>query len=326
MLPLFSTYFLKMDTPDYRSYGPPEDVWEPEIIDVNGVSCEFHGIAHDLGVFEHFQEQLEDAIKRAAIVFMEGAPEALQFCSSDNLQALHDLYLADGIDEPLDQMKQRIESNGGVPFFGRLEKFAAHQNKRIAVVDPQFSLAESYRLFKKDDNANGVKSLTALVAITGAVGSNALRALGGKKDEDSPKDSSGIMSRRRMLKLLAGTIGLAAGTSRIASTFDANDGSNNNVLHSAHYDVFDYRNIVVGKGLNLLTEVYRKELGEEPIVLIYGNRHRRGIKHYLHSPGERELKYSLYAPIRGKETPQLQIFEPEEGGKMWKKVMTETIN
>ena len=159
-----------------------------------------------------------------------------------------------------------------------------------------------------------------LAGIAGIVGPEVVRTSSAEKEiqtqgEKSKKD----ITRRTFLKRMIQAIGVTALTPTII-TFLNRGNRASGIARKAAYDYYDFRDVTSTKGLKMLAE---KNLGTEPILLVYATPHSRAIEYYSSHPKLTETKYDLYKPLRDAEQPTLRLYRFENNS--WRLAIKEEI-
>jgi pheromone shutdown protein TraB len=75
---------------------------------------------------------------------------------------------------------------------------------------------------------------------------------------------------------------------------------------------FDYRNVIVSKRLEILSELQKSK---NYVLVIYGAQHTRAIEYYLKNPTLRKIKELVYNPLFGKISNDYILHYKLENGK-----------
>lgn len=307
--------------------------FKKEEFEMNGKKVILCGVIHAPETFEAHRKDLEEEIQKASIIVLEGAPKAAHMDSPRVIRMIKSFLEKKGVKASENSIAFNIVVNPNLKFFSKVEGLAQIHGKRIVTVDPGAVDEEKialHELQKRDEEVQAIKLLSALGGILG-LGTLVLTEEMKKSKRKEKKNPS---TRRTFLKGLFGFLGGVGIASRIASQYEEDfdekvksyakkgilsdeefaeelkKGRIDNPLGALLYDWRDFRNVGVAKGLEALTK--RSDLGDGPIVMIYGDSHRRAIEHYALSPREREAKYVAYAPYHDIAPLELRIYEPKD--------------
>ncbi|MDB4992339.1 MAG: hypothetical protein JWL75_584 [Parcubacteria group bacterium] len=299
---------------------------------INGQPFHIMGVSHIPETFLLRRKELELAIANAGVIVLEGAPELAALYGEPYKDELRQKFKAEGKSaaEAEAWIKQNFEDPNFNPFFHELEQLAKKHKKSVITIDPHSGIGRTnYRTLREDgtvDDALTGRSDNVNVGVQGAWAASV--ALGGyvalsheREKQSSSSDEPVQMSRRKFLTGLAAGVGAAALTpTAIANLGDAS------MLESVSYDVIDYRNTAVARGIDAYT---KKHKVDGPVTLFYGKNHANGLERYLKNPGLRDAKYELYAPLRGVSEPRLEEYRFEEKDNThtyaWQHVRTESV-
>lgn len=290
-----------------------------EIFKVNNKKVELHGIAHISETLSFYRRELEGAIDRASVVVLEAAPVAEKIFSNEMIELLQEYARKKGSKVSREEIVERLESNDGLRFFRELENIAAQKGKRIVTLDPS-KVFSSGDIQEVDSVIQFLKVFIALGGTIGLVMEKTSAEKYGKNVEDQEtieKKRPSQITRRTLLKgFLGGAAALAYGSigAQLLELLGMGNpglmpkrGRKDNPAGLILYDQLDYRDVSVARGLGVLTR--RRDLGEGPVVAIYGGGHASTIKHYAESPRERDAKFEAYRPYRLIAPPRLRIYE-----------------
>jgi len=313
-----------------------------ETFELHGARIEFFGIKHTTPFLNQHRETLTNAIRNAAIVFLEGAPHTEGIFSEETIKELQSFFSRRGYQPSRESIERFIlEKKQGFAFYAALEDIAAKYGKPIATADPAAAMGDAFekliigKTFEDIDD-DTERARTALIiggillAALPSCGNNLKECLKNlmpktsdaeenakaeQKSEQLPREQKpkGKMSRRNFLRVLGGSIAAPAILSETASAlFKKNmeppgyGRRTDNPLGAFLYDSIDYRDVSVAEGLERLA---RSMNGKGAIAIIYGDAHRASIKHYASSPKERSIKTNVYLPYRAAAPPKLEVFE-----------------
>jgi len=353
---------LEGKTPDKKTARDArmEAVMHRESFELNGAQVEFLGVNHDPMTAERFAPELEEAVRRASIVLLESAPNAMGTFSDKTIQEYREL-MGNKLKLTNEEIIKSFEAGKrGLAFYSKMEVLAAKHGKPLAVADPidtddggflQLFTENPFR--SADETAEQAKTAMilggALIAALPTI-SNTIRERFSQREapghatiaastpeaehptsesEQQPSSSGSSMNRRQFLRVLGGGIAAAGMASEVASAIakksDPAKGSygrrGDNPFGAALYDGLDYRDVITAQGLDRLT---KGNIHAKSIVVIYGDGHRASIRHYAESPKERALKRTAYAPYQKIAPPKLRIFK-HRGGRDWQRVHEEEL-
>ena len=311
--------------------------WHQERFRLNGKEVEIFGVAHVPETIERYGKELEDAVRRAALVVLELAPQATDVFSDRTTSLYVELRRNLGDDITAREAARQLREEPFFKFYSAVEEIAATHGKEVAVADPVSSAREGvvnvYSRTLLREREKEVDRLKSFVAGAGLLGvcvpelPTLLRQRG--KDERTTAAPPAVeaedeasktrkkrgavppmpagMGRRRFLQTLAGGAAAAALSSSAASILRmfGKGGRGVNPLGTALYDGNDYRDVTVAEGLTRITAHMR---AAGPVVVIYGDNHRKPIRHYVESPIERTIKRKAYAPYKSVLSPRLRFF------------------
>ena len=328
-----------------------------ETFELHGTRIEFFGIKHTTPFLNQHRETLTNAIRNAAIVFLEGAPHTEGIFSEETIKELQSFFSRRGYQPSRESIERFIlEKKQGFAFYAALEDIAAKYGKPIATADPAAAMGDAFKKIIigktfEDIDDDTERARTALIvggillAALPSCGNNLKECLKNlmpktldaeknvkaeQKSEQLPREQKpkGKMSRRNFLRVLGGGIAAPALLSETASAlFEKNmeppgyGRRGDNPLDSFLYDSIDYRDVSVAEGLERLAKSMK---GIGPIVVIYGDVHRASIRHYAESPKERALKRAAYLPYRTVAPPKLETFAYDEKNG-WQKTQSESL-
>lgn len=301
----------------------PDRELHQESFELNGRIVEFFGVSHSKETLEKHYERLEESIKKAAIIVLEGAPAATGTYSNETVEFLKALAAANGQELSTEAAADILQRNEGLGFFHEMEKLAIKHDKPVATVDPMQSRSgpENYisfpQLRAKDQQVLAGKLAIMGVGTLGLIIPSILK-MGEKKEEGKPRPG---MGRRRFLQVLGGTAAaIAAGSEAGAVSRENQSGEQSpkpNPLRTLLYDSFDYRDVIIAEGLDRIT----KELETEgPVVVIYGEGHRDPVRKYAKAPGERQMKKLAYRPYKSVAEPKLRVFRFHQKQQYWQRL------
>lgn len=274
----------------------PNAHWEKRVFELNGRVVEMHGVAHHTDTFEMYGDELKEAVKRASIVLVEGAPEAEGLGEPKQLMKVAEAMEASGMPKPsLEALQTFIEKRPELRFFRQIEHSAAEEGKMLAVADP-LTFENWKPLDARDDSVTDAKVGLAIGGTLAVVG----QAIEERKRK---------IPRRSFLKGILGAAAVVAGASIIRDRKATSS--------ALKYDEKDYRDVMVAEGLDRLTKLASPDDG--PIVVIYGADHSEPVLHYATSPKERTVKAAAYAPYRTVSRPELHLFEFDQANGVWKR-------
>ena len=322
---------VKSETPvDQFGRYTMEDIvrlWRRRSFESNGRRIEFYGVAHVIETFERFKEDFEKGIDSASLVILEAAPEALRYQSDENIHIIQEYQRGQGKNVTKEEIRARMDSDRGQQFFRKLEQMAAAKGKPIMTIDPSTKeLLSTRKLMERGTRIETLKFLSILAVFAPGALMEMRAGLQKRrqpvesekktKSYEPAKETSG-MTRRDFLALLGGSLALLNYGSLLANLSNSG-GREENPLALLLYNAFDYRDVAVAKGIDLVTK--EKMVADEgPIMLVYGAGHN-GIQHYMGSPHEREIRYRAYLPFRNIASPYLRLFIFKEGWKLEKEI------
>ncbi len=307
-----------------------DEAWRKLHFEVNGRQVELYGVLHVPETLEvdEYRETLKQAIARASLVVIESMPTASGMHSERFIKFI--LEMAEKSSEKISRepIVNFFETEKSGRFFRQIENFAANLHKKAAMVDPWIQNIEHpvvvYDLLRRDSDVLTTKTVLGMLGTIAFAFYNLTGNKANIKNEQTD-NSPGLsgksgLTRRQFLKGLSGAVMGGGWLSSMASVIDSSSGISvrggraDNPLGPFLYNLLDYRDVTVAKGLDILT---KKELGEGPIVMIYGAGHASAIRHYAEASLEREAKYTTYAPYRSVDPPQLHTYEFDASKKEW---------
>jgi hypothetical protein len=306
-----------------------------ENFELNGKKVEIKGVMHVPETFELYRKEFEEAIEKASIVILEAAPVADRTFSNQTVEFIKSLANKSGAEVSREQIINDLESNRSLIFFRNLENLIARKGKRLATIDPI-----NYEPMFSNDNLRMIDFLIRLVKaaiVSGGILFLSEKLLDKAKGEGGqqksaegeltlkPKEKG--MSRRAFLKTAVGGLSAAGLGSLFAELFEFSGGKpgqeelsrgrKENPLGVMLYELLDYRDVSLAKGLDVLT---KRDLGNGPVVVFYGGLHASAVRHYAENHKERDIKFETYRPYRSVAPPKLRIYEfdKKEGWKLIK--------
>lgn len=294
--------------------------WEPEFFRHKNADIAFFGLSHVPETLKRYGKELRRAIDGAALIFLEGAPVSEDRFDPKVLKeeaALVEKLVGwpkKGWSLTPEGLRDLLERSEGIQFFRAVDEMARLAGKPIAVADPLERTSHVEKLRMRDDDAENVKEILAMLGATSAValiGDIIARPLKHHRAGSAPL-STGKILRRTFLKgagALAASVGAATGLSRIADEvgkLNVEAGSRTgSPLGAFIYSGQDYRDVVIARAIDALAARHRDR---RPITVIYGALHREPVKHYLENPAELSAKLELYRPYWDASRPTLRIF------------------
>lgn len=311
--------------------------------EINGQKIKFIGVHHIPETLLFERDRLEEAIRSAGAVVLEGAPEIAGSYSDEFLEEIRTALKATGKNEKETEVwiKKKIFTNPFSVFFHEMEQLAKKHGKHVITGDP-YSGAENKKalvrgwvkgekiLYERMGMMHmGLFSAFALALIGGTTdlaGAENLRSAervarwdresAGSSDDQVPSQKElelKNLGRRKFLRGIAalGTAAAVGPTAFLSPGFGA-DVTKHPIPATLTYNAVDYRNVVVARGLDALT---KREQFDGPVVIIYGGFHTDPLMNYLSSPKLRDAKYELYAPARAGNPPRIGEYIYTEQGR-----------
>ncbi|KKU03870.1 MAG: hypothetical protein UX06_C0032G0010 [Candidatus Giovannonibacteria bacterium GW2011_GWA2_45_21] len=217
-----------------------------ETFELHGTRIEFFGIKHTTPFLNQHRETLTNAIRNAAIVFLEGAPHTEGIFSEETIKELQSFFSRKGYQPSRESIERFIlEKKQGFAFYAALENIAAQYGKPIATADPAAAMGDAFKKIIigktfEDIDDDTERARTALIvggillAALPSCGNNLKECLKNlmpktldaeknvkaeQKSEQLPREQKpkGKMSRRNFLRVLGGGIAAPALLSETAS-------------------------------------------------------------------------------------------------------------
>ncbi|MFA4872817.1 MAG: hypothetical protein WC659_02680 [Patescibacteria group bacterium] len=332
-------------------------LFERDTFTINDKRVEFYGIVHDIKLPERYWKVLEDAIQRASIVVLEYAPQASGLYDrsfiAKHRESLKKYFpdFAELEDISDQEIFEALIREPSLHFYREMENLAARHKKRIVTIDPHLLAHEKiHELYKTDQKADLIKSLGMVGGATGVLLSAILRkkligehVRGENGENKKEEDSSSTYTRRRFLDTtlkagigISATVGALSTLSKGAQILghpeygkklgydDQFVGREENPLGAFLYDEVDFKDVMIAKGMDEVTQHMHAE--DEEAAMIYGFFHKTGIGHYLRSPRERAAREQLYAPYKGAVGPhKLRMYEYDGTKEEWRKIEERNI-
>ncbi|MDO8520674.1 MAG: hypothetical protein Q7S52_01010 [bacterium] len=307
-------------------------VEHPESIKVGDAEVRIIGVSHEPKTVIAHQRELENAIRDADAIFVEGTPHASRLGTPSDLARFASEHKLSA------NTAKRIEEwaleNPFSQFFGHTELLAAKHGKPVITADPEAGGKGFYEMAlwgskNKETPLQDRDDAMLTLLLTGASASvltGIATAISGQREGDKiaieegkPEKETGeketnakISDRKRTSrrKFLAGSLlsmfGLGA-TVALSPTIQVQDGVGPSGPISAGiiYNLIDYRNTVTAEALMRYVQTHQDK---RRILVIYGNAHRIALAQYLQNPTFLSIKHKLYAPYRSQTTENIEEF------------------
>jgi hypothetical protein len=279
----------------------------------NGKRIEFYGVSHIPETAKKYAHEFHEAFKSAGTVLLECGPHTSMGHSDksrDLVQEAAKLYEGRELSE--EELCNFLDMHRpGVRFFNMMKYLAENYNKPIVSADP-LTLAVDEKLVDREIFISKAKIFLAMEAAGLGMAIDSKRFKSGSSPATSKKS---VLGRRAFVGLMGGVMAASG-----ASALITNENNNHrlqradNKLGILIHNLLDYRNVVVAEGLDRLT---RDSNIKEPIVVVYGDYHRREIRFYLEHPKERKVKRNTYKPYDQLAEPRMKKFNFDQQNKSW---------
>jgi len=314
-----------------------EGGWSPDSFEVGGRRIVFMGVMHTPETLLHFWNEINDSIDNADIVVLEAAPEASGMLENEVLlDTIQKHYKENGHSLTKEQIIEYLKDDPSVRFYHFIEMICAVKGKHIVVVDPESQGAKLFDLKKIGEVADIMKAIIGIGGTAGFLASVAQDLI--KKIRDSKEGKEG-KTRRGFIKdlaELAGFIGITLSYSNYASLLESSEdkpiagaldarkrGRVNNPIGALLYDVDDFRDVCISKGISKLVDDER-QIGKN-IAVIYGTAHESAVEYYSKVSTERDARFAMYAPYREETDPKVIEYRYNRDRREWEIIHAEKL-
>lgn len=307
------------------------DYYLTETATSNGQTIEINGVMHTPETFLSHRKKITESIMNSSSVFSEATPgigwdtekEVIQEIISAINKQKHPEFWAK-------ELSAWVSNEPAILFFREVERISAAYNKSVITADPHsggrnlmelikemFGTTEGSLLSRTDEEIQ--QKLYALAAAGAGTGilclvAKLLHIVRTPLDGYAQKKAPSGMTRRAFLQgglavlgtaLVGGEIHNKAVQEDIATTIEGGGpGANSSFL----YNVLDYRNVAVSRGIQ---EYTKRHQSSSPLTLFYGGLHTNSLKYYIEHPEIVDKKLLLYAPYRNVRAPELTSYRFE---------------
>lgn len=298
--------------------------WYHDSFELNGKTIENIGVYHDPTAIEEYGEEIQEAIKKASIVMLEGAPTVSGRYSEEYIDHMIKSAHERGVNLDREKVLEQLKKETGYAFFKAMEDMAAKEGKLVAVADPndidylggEKEIGKNERVRNVNDNIDLIRLGLFLAGLVGLSGPRLKELFSSVKEN---KISEEKISRRSFLRKLGKGLGSLALLPMIIEFLNSGDEASG-IARDVAYDWYDFRDVVSAKGLDILS---KKDLGNGNILLIYASPHSKAIQHYALRPEKTDTKLDLYKPLKEAADPQLRIYKSDNNS--WQLVGKESI-